>query len=182
MANKMLRVPCTLYWTNPHKEDQYGKVSGTFGNLDESTVKALKTAGLKPKFDTEHEANDPGFMGFYIKARNDDPVPCKDSEGKDLPSTLYLGNGTKAMVVIEAVEWTSKARGTSGVKAVFRGLKVMELVEYDPDASSKAKAEALLDEVSGGGFVFGGEDDPDEVSTETMVAADEEFDRLFGDE
>lgn len=180
MANQMLVVPCTLYWTNPHRQDKYGFVSGTFGNLDADTVKTLKAAGLKVKFDAENDENEEGHMGFYIKARSDTAVPCMDTQKKRLPETFLLGNGTKAEVVVEAKDWVSKQRGTSGTKALFRALKVLEHVSYDPDASAKAKAEALLDGTSGGGFVFGGDDAPSDNRSDAET--EEDFNRLFGDE
>ena len=178
MANQMLKVPCTLFWANPNRADKYGKVSATLGRLSKETVDELKAVGLgnRLKFDAERDPSDSEFQGFHLKVRNDEAVRCVGAEGA-LPATLLLGNGTEAVAVVQAKDWVNPEAGTSGTKAIWRGVKILNLVKYDPDAKAVEKADAMLDEISGGVEFGEGTADSPAVTSED----DDEINAIFAE-
>lgn len=179
--SEVLAIECTAFWCMPHKPNKFGKITMDAGRLNEETVKVLKSLGVKVNFDTDNDQNDPEFKGFYIKPKSDDPVAVTDSEGGELPPTLLIGNGSKMVVTIGVKPWVHKATQRSGVKLQWLGGKVKELVKFDPDANLRAKSDALLDQVSGGGFVFGGEVTTSGDTTDETTADTSQYEELFGD-
>lgn len=157
-------------YCNHQREGKFGGYGVDLTNLDDKTVKGLKALGIKVGADTEREPDDAGYKGRFVKLKADTPVEAKDMKGNVLPSKLIIGNGSTVYAAFRAKPWTHKESGRSGVRGVLLGLKVQELVEYDPEAANRAKADELLDGVSGEGFVFGGEQDDE------MVEADQSAD------
>lgn len=169
----------TTFWCNHSKPSKFGGYGVDLGRLDEKTVKGLKALGIPIKFDTDHEANAPDFKGYFVKLKNDAPVEARDMKGNSLPSTLVIGNGSQVWAAFRAKHWTHKDTGRSGVRGVLLGLKVVELQQYDPEADNRAKADNLLDGISGEGFVFGMS--AEEGETEAGFEQ-EDVDALFADE
>ena len=179
--NKIHAIKGTAFWCNHTRQSKYGNYGVELGRLDTNTVKGLKALGIPVKFDTEHEEGKPDFKGYYVKLKNDAAFAAKDMQGNVLPSQLNIGNGSFIWAAVRAKSWTHKDTGRSGVRGVVLGLKVVSLVEYDPEADNKAKAEQLLDGISGEGFVFGGAATAEDVSTDDTFEQ-EDVDALFADE
>lgn len=180
-AKQVHAIKGTTFWCNHAKPSKFGGYGVDLGRLDEKTVKGLKALGIPVKFDTENEEGTEAFKGFFVKLKNDAPVTAKDMNGDALPSQLNIGNGSKVWAALRAKPWMHKDTGRSGVRGVLLGLKVIELVEFDPEAANRAKADEVLDGISGEGFVFtGGKDSGKE--TEDSGPDQEDIDALFGTE
>ena len=179
--SKVHVIKGTTFWCNHARPSKFGGYGVDLGRLDDKTVKGLKALGIPVKFDTDNEDNSPDFKGFFVKLKNDAAVVAKDMQGNVLPSQLNIGNGSKAFAAFRAKNWTHKDTGRSGVRGVLLGLKVEELVEYDPEAANRTKADALLDGISGSGFVFAGGQDSETDSTDESFDQ-EDVDALFNDE
>jgi hypothetical protein len=189
MAKEIMLLEAMTMWCDPHRPNgMSGKVQCDLVRLPKDTVKELKSKGVNVNYDTKNDEDSSEYKGFWIRLKADQAVPMKDTAGNVLPSTLFIGNGTTLKAAFEIRDWFHKQSGKSGVKTVWLGARVQELVEYDPDAQAKEKADTLLDEVSGGdsgGFVFGsgdtGDSDEDQTSSESS-SSDAELDALFGDD
>lgn len=172
MSDKIQVVKGIAFWCDPHNINKLsGKYVMKLGRLDDKAVAAFKAVGISVQFDSKTPADSVDNMGSYITLKSKNPITPKDMDGKDLPEKLKIGNGSVVYAAFRLRDWEFKGR--AGVSAEWLGLKVQELVVFDPEASNKKKADQLLDGVSGEGFRFG------EESSET--AGDEEFDELFGD-
>lgn len=183
-TEKIVVIDAMTMWCDPHRINQMsGKVQCDLVRLDDVTVKRLREAGLTVNFDTKNDANAEEFKGFWIRPKADQAVPVKDmgKPAKDLPPTLFIGNGSIVKCAVEPKEWFHKDSGKSGVKAKWLGMRVKEFVAYDPDATAKAKADSMLDAVSGGeegGYSFGESLTGDTTSAEENVDQTE-VDALF---
>ena len=174
MSRNIVAIEAETTWCNPHNKNRLSeKVQCDLIKLDEETVKKCRAAGVNVNFDTTKEPNDPEFKGYWIRPKADTAVPTKDMNGNVIPPTVLIGNNSKVIAGVEFRPWTHQDSGKSGVKIVWLGLRVRELVPYDPDKAARDAADAVLDEASGGeGFEFG----------EAQQASEEDFDALFGDD
>lgn len=180
---KVHAIKGTAFWCNHARPSKFGGYGVELGRLDDKTVKGLKALGIPVKYDMDNDKDSPDFKGAFIKIKNDSPVVAKDMMGNNLPAALNIGNGSITWAAFRAKPWTHKETGRSGVRAILLGLKVVELVEYDPEASNRAKADTLLDGISGEGFVFsGGADQPEGEMPDEESYDQEDVDSLFNDE
>lgn len=156
MSQKIQVIKGTAFWCMPNTQNRLsGKYEMDLSRLDEQTVKALKSAGVSVQFDNKTPIDSPDNKGAYIKVRSYSPVRVVDMENNEIPPQLKIGNGSIVHAAIKTEEWVHKDSGRSGVRAKWLGLKVQELVEYNPDEANQTKGMSLLEDVSGEGFTFG---------------------------
>lgn len=181
MSNEAVQVvKGTAFWCQHSTVNKLsGKYTMKLGRLDKNTTEAFRKAGVKVQFDSKTADDSPENMGFYVVLKSDNPVVAKDMDNNVLPDRLNVGNGSKVYAAFRLKPWTHKDSGRSGVSAKWLGLKVQELVKFDPEEANKTKADNMLDGISGEGFVFGESQSTGSSSDDT--SNEEELDELFKD-
>lgn len=180
--NKIITVQGTAYYCRPNRlDDLSGKYQMDLGNLEDRMVKAFQNFGIKVKFDTKNAPGHPDHKGYFVTPKSETPVSVVDMGGNEIPTNLLVGNGSKVIAGLRIAPYTFGNK--RGHKLVWLGLKVQELVKYDPDKANKEKAMRLLDGISGEGFVFGeGTAEPTSAATSGSTGSETpNFDELFGD-
>lgn len=177
--NKIYTVTGTAFWCFNARESKFGGYGLELGCLDKEAVKVFKEVGIPVKFDTENDEGSANYKGYFVKLKNDNPFAAKDMTGKVLPSQLQIGNGSKVWAAFRAKPWQHVDTGRAGVRGIILGLKVLSLVQYDPEAANLAAANEMLDGISGAGFVFGENGSPDET---TSSVNQDDIDALFSDD
>ena len=67
-----------------------------------------------------------------------------DAEGTPITNEVRIGNGSKVRVAVQPEYWYTPALG-AGLRLAFRGLQIVELIEYNPESS-----DVSFDAVDGG--------------------------------
>jgi hypothetical protein len=177
MASKIITVEGTAFYCMPNTQDTLsGKYTMKLGMLSDKMVKAFRSLNIPVKFDTKNEEGAADYMGYYVIPKSEVPVDVVDFEGNPLPPQVKIGNGSQVIAGIEIAPYTFQGR--AGLKLKWLGLKVRELVKYDPDKAKREKAMTLLDGISGEGFVFGEETT---ANVDGNAVTSPNFDELFSD-
>ena len=97
-------------------------------NLTSDQVEAIEKTGVKVRQD----ANKPE-KGFFItcKSSNYEITPY-DKNGDVIPSSIKVGNGSKASIMAKPYSWKSPT-GQSGMSLGIAKLVVTELNAYEPE-------------------------------------------------
>ena len=98
-------------------------------NLSADQVEAIEKTGVKVRQD----ANKPE-KGFFItcKSSNYEITPY-DKNGEVIPSSIKVGNGSKANIMAKPYSWKSPT-GQSGMSLGIAKLVVTDLNAYEPEA------------------------------------------------
>ena len=98
-------------------------------NLNADQVEAIEKTGVKVRQD----ANKPE-KGFFItcKSSNYEITPY-DKNGDVIPSSIKVGNGSKASIMAKPYSWKSPT-GQSGMSLGIAKLVVTDLNAYEPEA------------------------------------------------
>lgn len=156
MADKVQVIKGVAYWCDPNNMNKMaGKYVMKLGNLTEQQVAAFRSIGAYISFDTRIAADKPDHQGHYVTFKSESPVPVTDMAGNLLPPTVKIGNGSVVHVAFRVNQFNLKTTGKTVTSLKWLGLKVQELVTYDPEEANKKEATTLLDGISGEGFVFG---------------------------
>lgn len=140
---KPIKVKAELFWAQSMHtpSTMSGKYEVTLANLSEAAVKALETIGLTVR--TRADKPDQGF--FLVCKSAKFPLQAYDEQGKEIPASVQIANGTKATAVLGAFSWKSPT-GKRGTSATMKKLVVTELIEYNADGAT-ADAEDSLDDI-----------------------------------
>lgn len=137
-AAKFVRFACVLEWANLSTPNEMsGKYEFDACNLNPKTIEALEALGLEVKVSEKHPDK-----GAFIKIRSARPIPAYDSETGEKLDGNTVGNGTKAIVIAGAYEWTFKNK--KGISATCRKLTITDLIEYDGAEPDESEVEDTL--------------------------------------
>lgn len=125
--NKPFKVAGDLMWVNADKVNEMsGKYQMDVCNLSVAAIKAIEDVGCKVV-----NKPDKPEKGFYITVKSNYPIPVVDGNGAQILDKI--GNGSKAIVVVQPYEWSFK--GKKGVSLGAAKVVIKELVTYrDTDA------------------------------------------------
>jgi len=115
------------YWANVRKpNDLSGKLQMDIGNMDKTSLKLLKEAGVPLK-------NKGDEKGDFITLKGSPEYPPKitDSKCNVLPEPVSIGNGSKVKVPFNTYEWNFK--GKKGVSVGLNSIMVLNMIEYKTD-------------------------------------------------
>lgn len=175
---KVFAIKGEVRWCDPRRINKLAnKYTTDIVNIDDATVAELrKIKGVNLNYDAKTDPNDPEFKGHWIKLKSDNPIVPTDANGDPLPERMLIGHGSIAWLTFKQQNWVFEEGGKAGVKVVWLGMRVVDLVRYDPNAAIKEQSENLLDEiVDGNGYQFGDGEAP--VSGGT----DDQFEDMFGE-
>lgn len=109
---------------------------------EDNPAKKIKKAAPPYKEVTNENDEPTGELEFAIKQ----PAVTKtrkgpwnrtiavfDAEGNAITSMLSIGNGSKVRASFEPYYWYTPSLG-AGVRLGFRGLQIIDLIEYNPDS------------------------------------------------
>jgi hypothetical protein len=117
-----------------------GKYQVDIVNLDADQVDAIEKTGVTVRQD----ANKPE-KGFFItcKSKNYEITPY-DKNGDVIPSSIKVGNGSKASLMVKPYAWKSPT-GQSGMSLSIAKLVVTDLNKYEaPEVNEIAEDEETL--------------------------------------
>lgn len=109
------------------------KLSGKFQvdlvNLSDDQVEAIEKTGVNVRQKED--------KGFYItcKSKNYEITPF-DKSGDVIPSSVKVGNGTRANIMLKPYAWKSPT-GTAGMSLGISKLVVTELQAYEPETMTE---------------------------------------------
>lgn len=122
---KHVKMKCDLYWAQLNKvNDMSGKYQVDLCNLSDAAVKALEDMGISVVENAQKKPE----MGKYITCKSQNPIKAFDKDGNEIDKEILIGNGSKAVVMVEPYNW--KYKNKSGISPSLLRLKVTELVEY----------------------------------------------------
>jgi len=117
-----------------------GKYQVDIVNLDDDQIEAIEKTGVTVRSD----ANKPE-KGFFItcKSKNYEITP-HDKNGDVIPSSIKVGNGSKANIMVKPYSWKSPT-GQSGMSLSIAKLVITDLNKYEaPEVTEMAEDEETL--------------------------------------
>lgn len=118
---KPVKIKADIFWANLTTENEMsGRYQVDLGNLSPKAVEALNDLGLDVKYKED--------KGDFITCKSTRPMFAFDTEGKDI-SDVGIGNGSKAIGVIDTYEWSFKNK--KGVSPSLKKLVITDLVALD---------------------------------------------------
>jgi hypothetical protein len=125
-------VNATLFWPNLHtKNDMSGKYQVDLGLLDDEAIKAIEGLGVVVKTDP-HKNEDYADRKQFVTAKSAN-YPIKTFFANDIDETDVgaVGNGSEAMVKINAYSWEFK--GKQGRALGISKVKITKLARFEMD-------------------------------------------------
>lgn len=110
-----------------------GKYQVDLCNLSDNAVDALETLGIQANYKEDR--------GSFITCKSSRPIYAKGADGESLRG-IKIGNGSKAVGVINAYEWTFK--GKKGVSPSLNTLVVTDLEVYEADEGTLPNLDEAL--------------------------------------
>jgi len=128
-SNSAVKVNTVLqYCYHNQKGDLSNKYEVILSNLSDAAVAKLAAIGIEAK--TREERPD---WGQYISVKSNYPISITDQEGQEIDPSIKIGNGTKAIALVDSYEWSFKKK--SGISPSVNGIVVTELVEFETKES-----------------------------------------------
>ena len=116
--NKIKLLEAMVLWCDPHRPNSYsGKIQTEAVRLNDAAIAQLQEDGITVNVDNKNDPNSEEFKGSYIKLKSDAAVPVRDMEGKDLPDTLFIGNGSVGVLAYRPRPWSHKQSGRSDARS-----------------------------------------------------------------
>lgn len=138
MEMKPITIQADVYWAFLNEPNQMsGKYQVDLCNLSKDAVEKLSSLGINVK----RNENKPE-QGYFITAKSAKyPIFAVDSDGKALPESVKVANGSKAVALVKPYQYNFK--GKTGVSAGVSKLIIKELIAYE---STGVKLEDLEDD------------------------------------
>lgn len=175
MSEKIQVVKGVAFWCDPRTVNKMaGKYTMKLGRLTDTQVAAFRQTGAHISFDTRNAPDSPDYQGYFVTFKSETPINPVDMAGKPLPDNMKIGNGSVVHVAFRVNSFVMKTTGKHVTSLKWLGLKVQELVKYDPEEANRRTADKLLDQISGDGFTFG-------ETQDEGVSLDEDVNELFKD-
>ena len=136
MSDK-LKLKCDIYWAQlTRKNEMSDAFQVNLCNLSDKAVAALEDMGISVLENAEKKPE----MGKYITCKSQKPIKAFDTDGDDIVEDI--GNGSKAICMISAYNWTYKNK--KGVSPSLAKLVITDLVEYAGSTNISANDEDVL--------------------------------------
>ncbi len=127
-AKESVKFSCTIMWANLHTRNEKGKFPSNkydfmCTNLSPAAVDALESVGLKVGINAKKPE-----QGHYIKCKSERPFVVRGEDGEVMEDATIVGNGTKAVVIVEPYQYNFK--GTLGLSPSAKRIQITDLKEY----------------------------------------------------
>jgi hypothetical protein len=122
MSDK-LKIKADIYWACLNRKNELADAyTVDICNLSDKAVAALEDMGISVH---ENAAKKPE-QGRYISCKSQRPIKAFDADGIEIIEDV--GNGSKAVCMISAYQWSFKAK--KGVSPSLVKLVITDLVEF----------------------------------------------------
>ena len=123
-----VKIKADVMWAYlDRKNDMSDKYQVDLCNLSDAAVSALEGMGLRV---AQKEGK-----GYYITCKSKNEIRAYGAGGDEIVGN-QVGNGSKAIALVEPYTWTFK--GKEGVSASLKKLVVTDLVKYEADVEQVA--------------------------------------------
>lgn len=134
LIGKPIKLKATVMWSFHNKINSLAKrYTIDFCNLSPGAVKSLEGMGVK----VLKRENKPE-KGFYITCKSTEELKVFDTNGDSLSNTP-IGNGSTAIAVVGAYEWTYENR--KGISPTLVSCVIEDLVSYSADSAGTQEEE-----------------------------------------
>jgi hypothetical protein len=121
-----IKIKANVFWAQLNEPNEMsGKYQVDLANLSDAAVAELLKLGIK----VLNRADDQYERGNYITCKSTYPIKATDNDGLPIPSDTRIGNGSEAIAVVDAFEWTFK--GKKGKSPSLSTLVITEIVHYE---------------------------------------------------
>ena len=136
MSDK-IKIKADVYWASLNRKNELADAYVVdLCNLSDKAVVALEGMGISV---LENAAKKPE-QGRYITCKSQRPIKAFDVDGAEIDENV--GNGSKAVCMIGAYQWSFKAK--KGVSPSLARLVITDLVAYASGPSISADDEDVL--------------------------------------
>lgn len=136
MSDK-LKIKADVYWACLSRKNELADAyTVDLCNLSDKAVAALEDMGISVQENAEKKPE----QGRYITCKSQRPIKAFDTDGDEIAEDV--GNGSKAVCMIGAYQWSFKAK--KGVSPSLAKLVITDLVEYAAGGNISADDEDVL--------------------------------------
>lgn len=136
MSDK-LKIKADVYWACLNRKNELADAyTVDLCNLSDKAVAALEDMGISIQENAEKKPE----QGKYITCKSQRPIKAFDTDGDEINEDV--GNGSKAVCMIGAYQWSFKAK--KGVSPSLAKLVITDLVVFAGGATISADDEDVL--------------------------------------
>lgn len=136
MSDK-LKIKADVYWACLNRKNELADAyTVDLCNLSDKAVAALEDMGISIQENAEKKPE----QGKYITCKSQRPIKAFDTDGDEINEDV--GNGSKAVCMIGAYQWSFKAK--KGVSPSLAKLVITDLVTYAGGSNISADDEDVL--------------------------------------
>jgi hypothetical protein len=136
MSDKV-KIKATVYWASLNRKNELADAYIVdLCNLSDKAVAALEDMGISVQENAEKKPE----QGRYITCKSQRPIKAFDTDGDEINEDV--GNGSKAVCMIGAYQWSFKAK--KGVSPSLAKLVITDLVTYAGGPTISADDEDVL--------------------------------------
>lgn len=136
MSDK-LKIKADVYWACLNRKNELADAyTVDLCNLSDKAVAALEDMGISIQENAEKKPE----QGKYITCKSQRPIKAFDTDGDEINEDV--GNGSKAVCMIGAYQWSFKAK--KGVSPSLAKLVITDLVAFAGGGNISADDEDVL--------------------------------------
>lgn len=136
MSDK-LKIKADVYWACLNRKNELADAyTVDLCNLSDKAVAALEEMGISIQENAEKKPE----QGKYITCKSQRPIKAFDTDGDEINEDV--GNGSKAVCMIGAYQWSFKAK--KGVSPSLAKLVITDLVVFAGGSNISADDEDVL--------------------------------------
>lgn len=136
MSDK-LKIKADVYWACLNRKNELADAyTVDLCNLSDKAVAALEEMGISIQENLEKKPE----QGKYITCKSQRPIKAFDTDGDEINEDV--GNGSKAVCMIGAYQWSFKAK--KGVSPSLAKLVITDLVVFAGGSNISADDEDVL--------------------------------------
>ena len=136
MSDK-LKIKADVYWACLNRKNELADAyTVDLCNLSDKAVAALEDMGISIQENAEKKPE----QGKYITCKSQRPIKAFDADGDEINEDV--GNGSKAVCMIGAYQWSFKAK--KGVSPSLAKLVITDLVAFAGGGNISADDEDVL--------------------------------------
>lgn len=136
MSDK-LKIKADVYWACLNRKNELADAyTVDLCNLSDKAVAALEEMGISIQENAEKKPE----QGKYITCKSQRPIKAFDTDGDEINEDV--GNGSKAVCMIGAYQWSFKAK--KGVSPSLAKLVITDLVVFAGGGNISADDEDVL--------------------------------------
>ena len=136
MSDK-LKLKATVYWACLNRKNELADAyTVDLCNLSDKAVAALEDMGISVQENAEKKPE----QGRYITCKSQRPIKAFDTDNDEIDEDV--GNGSKAICMIGAYQWSFKAK--KGVSPSLAKLVITDLIAFAGGGNISADDEDVL--------------------------------------